>query len=66
MSEILVAGGGIGGLTAALCMARRGFRVGVFEQAPGFDEPGAGLQLSPNASRVIHDLGLEEPLGAKA
>ena len=66
MSEILVAGGGIGGLTAALCMARRGFRVGVFEQAPDFDEPGAGLQLSPNASRVIHDLGLQEPLGAKA
>ncbi len=62
MPEILVAGGGIGGLTAALCLARRGFRVRLFEQAPTFDEPGAGLQLSPNASRVIHDLALEAPL----
>ena len=62
MSEILVAGGGIGGLTAALCLARRGFRVRLFEQAPTLDEPGAGLQLSPNASRVMHDLALEAPL----
>ncbi len=62
MSEILVAGGGIGGLTTALCVARRGFRVRLFEQAPTFNEPGAGLQLSPNASRVMHDLALEAPL----
>ena len=62
MSEILVAGGGIGGLTAALCLARRGYRVRLFEQAPTIDEPGAGLQLSPNASRVMHDLALEAPL----
>ena len=64
MSEILVAGGGIGGLTAALCLARRGFRVRLFEQAPILEEPGAGLQLSPNASRVMHDLALEAPLRA--
>ena len=62
MSEILVAGGGIGGLTAALCIARRGFPVRLFEQAPTFEEPGAGLQLSPNASRVMHDLALKAPL----
>lgn len=62
MSEILVAGGGIGGLTAALCMARQGLRVRLFEQAPAFEETGAGLQLSPNASRVLHDLSLEAPL----
>ena len=62
MSEILVAGGGIGGLTAALCLASRGFRVRLFEQAPTLEEPGAGLQLSPNASRVMHDLALEAPL----
>ncbi len=62
MSEILVAGGGIGGLTAALCMARQGIQVRLFEQAPAFEETGAGLQLSPNASRVMHDLALEAPL----
>ncbi len=66
MSEILVAGGGIGGLTAALCLARRGFRVRLFEQAPTFDEPGAGVQLGPNASRVMHDLALDAPLRASA
>ena len=66
MSEILVAGGGIGGLTAALCFARRGFRVRLFEQAPTFDEPGAGVQLGPNASRVMHDLALEAPLRSSA
>ena len=62
MSQILVAGGGIGGLTASLCMARQGLRVQLFEQAPAFEETGAGLQLSPNASRVMHNLSLEAPL----
>lgn len=66
MFEILVAGGGIGGLTTALCMARQGIRVRLFEQAPAFEETGAGLQLSPNASRVMHDLALEAPLRSGA
>ena len=66
MLEILVAGGGIGGLTAALCMARQGIRVRVFEQAPAFEETGAGLQLSPNASRVMHALALEARLRSSA
>ena len=64
--KVLVAGGGIGGLTAALCLARCGYHVDVFEQADEFAEVGAGIQLSPNCSRVLHDLGLEEDLRLKA
>jgi len=60
--EVLVAGGGLGGLTAALCLARRGHRVTVAEQADAFAEAGAGIQLSPNATRVLHHLGLAAPL----
>ncbi len=58
----LVVGGGIGGLTAALCLAERGWQVAVFEQAPAFGEVGAGIQLSPNATRVLHRLGLARQL----
>ena len=64
--KILVAGGGIGGLAAALCLAKRGHEVTVFEQAREFGEVGAGIQLSPNCTRVLHDLGLEGPLRATA
>lgn len=60
--RILIAGGGIGGLTAALCLARAGFEVAVFEQAAEFGEIGAGVQLSPNGSRVLHRLGLGSAL----
>ncbi|MGL4265230.1 MAG: FAD-dependent monooxygenase [Afipia sp.] len=56
---IVVAGAGIGGLTAALTLAQRGFRVIVLERAAKLEEAGAGLQLSPNASRILIDLGLE-------
>ncbi len=58
----LIAGGGIGGLTAALCLAQAGFEVRVFEQSEGFHEIGAGIQLSPNGTRVLHGLGLEAAL----
>ena len=61
----LVAGGGIGGMTAALCLARVGCEATVFEQAPAFGEVGAGIQLSPNASRVLHHLGLAQALDAR-
>jgi salicylate hydroxylase len=54
----LIAGAGIGGLTAALCLARAGWRVTLLERAPLLMEIGAGLQLSPNASRVLKDLGV--------
>jgi salicylate hydroxylase len=58
-SEILVAGGGIGGLAAAVACARVGCRVRVLEQAPAFSEVGAGIQLGPNASRILSRWGLE-------
>jgi salicylate hydroxylase len=64
--DVLIAGGGIGGVTAALCLAREGFNVRVFEQAPEFGEVGAGIQLAPNCTRVLHALGLEEALRSVA
>lgn len=65
-TQILIAGGGIGGLTAALECARQGFSVDVFEQAAEFSDVGAGIQLSPNPSRVLLNLGLGEALEAVA
>ena len=65
MSEslpILVAGAGIGGLTAALALARRGIPVRVFEQAPELGEVGAGVQISSNGNCVLFELGLESAL----
>jgi salicylate hydroxylase len=59
---IFIAGAGIGGLTAALALAAKGFRVVVLEKAERLDEVGAGLQLSPNASRVLVALGLKDRL----
>ncbi|HVI68620.1 MAG TPA: FAD-dependent monooxygenase, partial [Bradyrhizobium sp.] len=59
---VIIAGAGIGGLTAALAIARRGFDVTIFDQAQRFEEIGAGIQLSPNASRILIALGLGEPL----
>ena len=64
--RVLIAGGGIGGLTAALCLAKAGFEVALFEQASEFGELGAGIQLSPNCTRVLHHLGLEPALAACA
>ncbi len=63
---IVVAGAGIGGLTAALALAEKGFRVIVLEKAERLEEAGAGLQLSPNASRILIELGLQERLQARA
>lgn len=59
---IIVAGAGIGGLTAALALARKGFRVVVCEQSAELSETGAGLQLSPNAARLLIELGLGDKL----
>ena len=56
--QIIIAGAGIAGLTAALAFAVRGFPVRVFERAQRLDEVGAGLQLSPNATRILDRLGV--------
>ena len=55
---VIVAGGGIGGLAAALGLARKGFRSVVLEQAPQFGEIGAGIQIAPNAWHALDALGV--------
>lgn len=64
--KILIAGAGLGGLTAALALLKKGFDVEVYEQATELREVGAGIQLSANANRVLFRLGLEEGLEALA
>jgi salicylate hydroxylase len=59
---VIIAGAGIGGLAAALALAQRGFRVSLFDPSKQLEEAGAGIQLSPNASRVLIGLGLEPHL----
>ena len=59
---MIVAGAGIGGLTAALALARSGFRALVLEQSERLEETGAGIQLSPNATRILTGLGLADRL----
>lgn len=66
MQPILVAGGGIGGLGAALALARAGHRVRVFERAPEFREIGAGIQLGPNVFAMFDRLGLTAAMAAQA
>ena len=56
--KILIAGAGIGGLTAASCLIKAGYYVEVYEQAPELSEIGAGIQLSANAMHVLNSLGL--------
>ena len=56
--KILIAGAGIGGLTAASCLMKAGFDVEIYEQAPELSEIGAGIQLSANAMHVLNHLGL--------
>jgi salicylate hydroxylase len=61
-SDILVAGGGIGGLAAALALSRQGAQVRLIEQAAAFSEVGAGIQIGPNVTRILRDWGLEAGL----
>lgn len=56
--QIVISGGGIGGLSAALAIAGTGYRVTVLEQASRFGEIGAGIQLGPNAFRALDRLGV--------
>ena len=63
---VLVAGGGIGGLAAALALVRQGFSVKVFEQSPEIGEIGAGIQLGPNAFHAFDALGVGPQARSKA
>lgn len=60
--KVLVAGGGIGGLSAAIALLQRGFDVEVYEQAGEMREIGAGIQISPNGNRALDALGVFERL----
>jgi salicylate hydroxylase len=60
--SIAIVGGGIGGLAAALHLLHAGFDVHVYEQARAIGEIGAGIQISPNAARLLHRLGLAEAM----
>src|SRR4051812_35862139 len=56
--SIAIVGAGVGGLATALSLLRAGLDVHVFEQAREVSEVGAGVQISPNAARILHGLGL--------
>lgn len=64
--QALIAGGGIGGLAAALSASRAGWDVRLFERASAFSEVGAGIQLGPNVVKVLHGWGLADALQAVA
>jgi salicylate hydroxylase len=64
--HITIIGAGIAGLTAALAFARQGFAVRILERAERLEETGAGLQLSPNATRLLDRLGVLERLAPNA
>ncbi|MET0545935.1 MAG: FAD-dependent monooxygenase [Caulobacterales bacterium] len=64
--RVLIAGGGIGGLSAALCLRQFGHDVVVFERAPKLESIGGGIQLSPNGMKVFQKLGVAESLAEGA
>ncbi len=64
--QVVIAGGGIGGLAAALAASRANWHVRLFERAPVFSEVGAGLQMGPNVVRVLQDWGLTDALAGVA
>lgn len=65
-TTIAIAGGGIGGLTAAIALEQAGFDVTVYEQAPAIDRVGAGVGVWPNAVRVLDRLGVGQAVRAYA
>jgi len=62
--RIAIIGGGIGGVTAALALRQRGFMPRVYEQATALQEIGAGIQITPNSTKVLRALGIEQSLAA--
>ena len=64
--SIAVIGAGLGGLTAAVALHRAGFDVQVYEQAPRLTEVGGGINMGPNAARVLYRLGLGDALDREA
>jgi len=64
VQKILIAGAGLGGLSAASCLMLAGYDVEIYEQAPELSEVGAGIQLSANAMHVLNHLGLGEAIAA--
>lgn len=64
--QVLIAGGGIGGLAAALAASRAGWQVRLYERAAHFGEVGAGIQIGPNVVRILQDWGLSAALQSVA
>ena len=64
--QVLIAGGGIGGLAAALACARQGLAVQLIERADPFSEVGAGIQIGPNVTRILQAWGLQDALACVA
>ena len=64
--KLLICGGGIGGLTAALCGLHHGHAVTVLEKARALDETGAGIQIPPNAMKVFIALGIADDIARNA
>jgi salicylate hydroxylase len=58
--DVIIVGGGIGGLSAAFALSRKGLKVRVLERAPQFGEVGAGIQIAPNCTRILNSYGLLE------
>jgi len=66
VKQLLISGAGIGGMAAALTCARAGWNVRVFERAAALSEVGAGIQIGPNVTRLLHSWGLRDALAAVA
>ncbi|KAB2352441.1 FAD-dependent monooxygenase [Actinomadura rudentiformis] len=64
--RVAIVGAGLGGLAAALALARKGVRADIYEQAPELGEVGVGLHLGSNGSRILQSWGLSEPLAEAA
>ena len=60
--KIAIVGAGIGGLAASLALARRGIGSHVLERRPAFNEDGAGIQIGPNGTRILRQLGIVDAL----